>query len=215
MKWRHNLFNDRWAIEDVWRGMRGGFFIEAGAVNGLNGSATYVLEHDFGWNGICVEAIDHFYDAIPKFRNCKRDNRALYSESGLTLDFAQIEDQSGQSGLTAKLRKEARNMIASTPEKVTVTPKQTVTLSDLLREHDAPELIHYLCLDVEGAELEVLRVFDFSGPYKILSASIEGKRGAWIMKHFGYVPVVNPYSSADFEFYFLHPDIDRYRDAGA
>ena len=34
---------------------------------------------------------------------------------------------------------------------------QTVRLTDLLREHDAPEHIEYLSIDIEGAEWEVVK----------------------------------------------------------
>ena len=34
---------------------RGGFFIEAGANDGLNQNNTYILEHAFGWRGMLIE----------------------------------------------------------------------------------------------------------------------------------------------------------------
>ncbi len=38
----------------------------------------------------------------------------------------------------------------------------SMTLEDLLDKHDAPTVIDYLNIDTEGAEWEILRVFDFS-----------------------------------------------------
>jgi hypothetical protein len=46
--------NDKWAI-DIFNGKKQGFFVEAGALNGINGSSTYALERYFGWTGILVE----------------------------------------------------------------------------------------------------------------------------------------------------------------
>ena len=57
MKYQHHLSNDRFVLERVFPERRNGFFIEAGATNGINGSASYVMEKEFGWNGICFEPI--------------------------------------------------------------------------------------------------------------------------------------------------------------
>ena len=54
--------------------------------------------------------------------------------------------------------------------------KGTVTLADLLEQHNAPRTIHYLCLDVEGAEQTILEPFDFDGKWNILAISVEGSR---------------------------------------
>jgi hypothetical protein len=38
---------------------------------------------------------------------------------------------------------------------------ESVSLTDLLAQHGAPELIDYISVDVEGAELDALEGFDF------------------------------------------------------
>ena len=43
--------------------------------------------------------------------------------------------------------------------------KETVSRSMTCESHHgAPEVVHFLCLDVEGAEPEILGAFDFDGP---------------------------------------------------
>ncbi len=47
--------NDRWIVECVFPGKQNGYFLEAGAANGIWGSSCYVLEQELNWTGICVE----------------------------------------------------------------------------------------------------------------------------------------------------------------
>jgi Methyltransferase FkbM domain len=48
----------------------------------------------------------------------------------------------------------------------------TVTLRDVLENTKAPQFIHFLSLDIEGAELEALKAFPFD-KYKIGAMAVE------------------------------------------
>jgi hypothetical protein len=48
----------------------------------------------------------------------------------------------------------------------------TVTLDDILTKADAPNFIHYMSIDIEGAELEALKGLSFS-KYKVGAFTIE------------------------------------------
>lgn len=209
VKYKHHLLNDKWIIEDVYKGMRGGYFLEAGATNGVNGSATLVLERNYQWTGICVEPILGQFRRILEWRSCSADNRALYSETGLQLEFTHLPQKSGHSGLSQTLRQGTRRLAESSGacSKVLV---ETVSLMDLLAEHEAPDIIHYFCLDVEGAEYEILRAFPFDRPHTILAFSIEGAKCDDIMRRNGYKRVFNPHTSKTFEHYYLHNRIDNF-----
>lgn len=39
---------------------------------------------------------------------------------------------------------------------------ETISLDDLLAEHDAPKLVHFLSLDTEGSELAILKGASFN-----------------------------------------------------
>jgi FkbM family methyltransferase len=205
VEYRHDLLNDRWAIELVHGGMTNGYFVEAGASAGVHGSATFVLEQQFGWNGICVEPVDEHYERLVKRRACRTDDRCLWDRSGETVSFTYYPEFTSRSGVATD-NKNVSEMEAKGATGVLVE-KQTVTLADLLREHDAPPVIHYLCLDIEGAEPRVLAAFDFAGPYRILALSIEGGHCNELMREAGYLQVRNPLTDQRFERYFVHPSM--------
>jgi hypothetical protein len=60
--------NDVWIRECVFPGLRDGYFVEAGAGNGLSGSSCYILEREFGWLGLCVEPNDILFAKLAKHR---------------------------------------------------------------------------------------------------------------------------------------------------
>ncbi|MBR8828213.1 MAG: FkbM family methyltransferase [Gomphosphaeria aponina SAG 52.96 = DSM 107014] len=210
MKYYHNLFNDRWVIEHIYEGMENGFFIEAGAMGGILVSSTYILEKDFKWNGICVEAIDEKYEKLKRNRNCFHDNRCLSNQSGLQVSFTLFNDKTGYSGITNTFNVPNKHMLEK--EKHQTYNKETVSLQDLLIQHNAPNIIDYFGLDVEGHEPDILKAFPFSKPYTILAVSIEGHKCDHIMKGNGYLPVKNPYTENTNESYFIHQDIAKYRN---
>ncbi|NJM48292.1 MAG: FkbM family methyltransferase, partial [Alkalinema sp. RU_4_3] len=53
--------NDRWIVEYMFPGKRSGYFIEAGATNGISGSSCYVLETELDWRGLCIEPNPEFF----------------------------------------------------------------------------------------------------------------------------------------------------------
>ena len=170
----HHAQNDRWVIEAVFPGLRGGFFVEAGACGGGEGSASFVLERGFDWRGICVEPGDEYFRLLQEDRTCAKDRRCLADRTGDKVEWLSYPDDLGRSGIrslnkngTWAEQHEARSRTAT---------KETVTLADLLEQHDAPRTINYLGLDVEGAERTILEAFEFDGRWEILAISVEGSR---------------------------------------
>jgi FkbM family methyltransferase len=144
---------------------RNGFFVEAGAYDGVDQSNTYYLEKVKGWNGILIEPILENFYKIPKNRNCSSFNCALVSKN---FKAAQIEiNYAGlmsiaEGSMTDEMR---LNHISSGLKchgydqsyKVSVN---AFTLSDVLKRFNAPQ-IDFFSLDVEGYENEVLMGIDF------------------------------------------------------
>jgi FkbM family methyltransferase len=201
----HHAQNDRWAVEAVFRGLRGGYFVEAGACGGAQGSATHVLEHEFGWNGICVEPQDAYFEVLRRQRSCDKDHRCLADRTGDVVEFLSYEEDPARGGIRAL----NKNDVWATHRraKTTTSMKETVTLDDLLEQHDAPPTVHYLCLDIEGAERTVLEPFDFGGKYRILAISVEGPACDDLLRSRGYLRVRNPYQDREIDHYFIRPEL--------
>jgi FkbM family methyltransferase len=139
------------------------FFIDIGANDGKTLSNTYLLEHKYKWKGICSEPLPNAFEQLCKCRNVSCDNNAVFSKSGLSLDFS---ESNLLSGLTEYIDKYEH---AKQGNQIIV---QTITLQDLLEKYKAPNIIHYFSLDTEGTEFEILKSVDFS-KYTFLYINLE------------------------------------------
>ena len=138
--------------------LRGGYFIEIGAADGLYCSNTYMLEKNLGWAGIVVEPAKSWQKELLRNRSCAIELSAIGGENIAETKFFEAESPnlSTLSSLHdfdggGKSRKKFREYFV-----------QQMTLSHLLLKHNAPKIIDYLSLDVEGNELAILSNFDFS-----------------------------------------------------
>ena len=61
---------------------KNGYFVEIGAANGIELSNTYLLEKNYGWNGICVEPIPDKFKQLKQNRKCHCGNYAVYKKTG-------------------------------------------------------------------------------------------------------------------------------------
>jgi len=139
---------DKWVIGKMFPGVTNGFFLDVGSGHGTIGSNTRALE-ELGWTGICIDP----FPVHMKGRTCRVFEEVVFSEAGRRMDFRAA---GGLAGLEETLGR--WNEKASQAPVVEFT---TVTLGDILERADAPSLIHFISLDIEGAEFEVLRVFPF------------------------------------------------------
>lgn len=148
-------------ILKYYNGLRDGYFVDIGATNGIAFSNTYLLETKHGWKGICVEPIPSAYDELVKNRKAHCLNRAVFNTTDQEVEFtvAHNHDLSGISSCLDKYN--IHNQPKDKEGKEVITVK-TITLTDLLDKYKAPSFIHYLSLDTEGSELEILKAMDFT-----------------------------------------------------
>jgi FkbM family methyltransferase len=123
-----------------------------------------------GWRGILAEPNRTYFRSLQKNRNVSLDDRAVWTETGLKIDFTEVS-AGGLSGLTESFRSskslKKRTKIGSISYKV-----KTVSLNDLLESFQCPYRFDFLSIDTEGSELKILKKFDF-GKYSPKIIAIE------------------------------------------
>jgi FkbM family methyltransferase len=169
---------DYWVWAEAFNEMRDGYFVDIGAFDGLNISNTFLLEARYGWRGICIEANPVRFADLRRNRACICLNACLDRTEG-EVSFVMREELGGIAGLTIDPR------AASHPGETIRMP--TRTLSSVLLENNAPAIIDYLSIDVEGAEDRILLDFDFDS-YRFNTMTIERPSAALreLLKARGY-----------------------------
>ncbi len=150
---------DRWIIDEVLKEKRRGFFVELGAGNGRTHSNTYLLERDYDWHGVLIEANPKYASDICTNRTCtfvpccvdghlEECNFFCFGYlGGIIADDTDYNSQNRSS------------LIDRHPDKILRVRPQL--LEDVLDSVAAPHHINYLSLDVEGAEHRILSSFPF------------------------------------------------------
>lgn len=135
-----------------------GFFVEFGATNGFDLSNSYLLEMKFNWRGILAEPAKVWMRDLQKNRpNSSLESRCVWSKSGVQIEFNETlspELSTVDTYSSQDLHSEHR--ISGIRYSV-----ETISLLDLLRQHNAPKHIDYMSVDTEGTEYEILSGFDF------------------------------------------------------
>jgi len=159
---------DKWVLS-VLKNKREGFFVEIGAHNGIDDSNAYVLEKDFGWQGICVEPHTYSFQTLEEHRSCIRENICISGKNG-KVKFVQRGRQRQVSGIYDDFSDDVIRQKAESGHPV--IEKDSLTLLSLLEKYKCNNVIEYLSIDVEGAELDILEFFPFD-EYKFLTITIE------------------------------------------
>lgn len=153
---------DVWLIEEVFAGAHHLVFVEAGAGNGIELSNTYLMEKEYGWTGLCVEPGPEFAQLI-KNRSCQCDNRGLAGTASVRTFRSVSGEAHLLSGiadrLTTKHAQEIIRQCATGQSGVQDVQIECVTLNMMLNEHGLRH-VDLCCLDLEGAEEEVLEAWD-------------------------------------------------------
>lgn len=164
------LDQDHWVARTYGFQFGAGFFVEIGGDDGVYNSNSWMLEQLFGWGGIIVEANPSLCRKISEVRNVPCVNAAISSKNGEALEFVDAGPLGGlvdflQSDIHQTTRQQAI-------EQGQVIKVDGVSGGSCFERNSVPKLIHYLSVDTEGSEVDVLRSIDFN-EWKACLISVE------------------------------------------
>ena len=128
-----------------------GFFIECGANDGVDQSNTWYFEKYLNWNGILIEPLKKQFIELKKNRSQINHfyNVALCAENNIN-SIEIIEN----------------DLVSKSPNKFDKGKKisnfDAMTLTKILDEISAPNLIDFFSLDTEGFEEQVIKGINFN-----------------------------------------------------
>lgn len=132
---------DLWVLEML-NNKINGFFLDIGAYDGIELSNSYLLEKDFQWNGICVEAHPKTFYLLKQNRKCTCVNFAI-------TDFCGKVSFDEQQSLGSKISYNQQYYV------------DAIDFKQLFLNFNVPSTIDYMSLDIEGNEAKALSKFPF------------------------------------------------------
>lgn len=159
---------DKWIIEEMLPNFKGGYFVDLAAGDGVFLSNTFVLEKEFEWTGICIEPNSTSFKKLKESRSCICDSNVILDD-GSKINFTEYEMLTDYEHLLSSVE---GTISANLPVK-SLTERTTISLNTLLDNHNAPDTIHYISLDIEGSEIYVLQDFLPKSNRKVLYWTIE------------------------------------------
>lgn len=147
---------------------KNGFFIEAGANDGITQSNTLYYEEYLNWNGLLIEAIPALADRCRKNRpKCIVENCALvafdYPKETIEVNYCNlmscVEGAFHDEMIVTKHLESGKKFLKNN-ESISKIHVKARTLTNILDSNNINH-IDFLSLDVEGYEIEVLRGIDF------------------------------------------------------
>lgn len=147
---------------------RDGYFVDFGATNGIEKSNTYLLEKQYGWNGILCEPAKPYHQELLHNRKCNIDFRCVYNTSH---DYVPFRDCNARE-LSCIDYYHNNDSWSWNRVDADIYSVETITLNDLLSIYNAPRHIDYISIDTEGSEYDILSVFDFN-QYNISILTVE------------------------------------------
>lgn len=154
-------------VDEYLGGMTRGFFVEIGGFDGETHSNTLFFEHERKWDGLPVEANPYTYNQMRD-----RDRRCNMANACISTEFNQMtfEVAGGITSAVSLMSKDHKQRIkhdskvygkqknwTGTGSHVNVTCH---SLNEYLDRLDTTS-IDYFSLDVEGAELHILKSIDW------------------------------------------------------
>jgi len=178
-----------------------GFFVDLACADGVTINNTYFLEKHLQWAGILFEPNPYFSDSIHENRTAPLVAKCVSDTEGQTIRFR--IDNGMLGGIVSDELDNSEAVRGEELRAAEIVDIKTTTLEIELDKANAPALIDFLSLDVEGAEWLVLKNFDFS-KYKFRFAAIERPTPELdlLLHHNGYRQVKH----SQYDVFYVHAD---------
>lgn len=148
-------------------------FVELGALDGLTGSNTFALEQALQWRGVLIEANPKQCQKLIKNRPAAR---CLCT--AISANYATVHFESGAYSTTFGERAQMDGAALRWhmhPERYVHAWVPSAPLGHLLRMVGLAS-IDLVSLDVEGAEMKVLKTYDWSMPVRVWCIEVSSPR---------------------------------------
>ncbi|MFT0861693.1 FkbM family methyltransferase [Ancylobacter sp. G4_0304] len=186
-----------------------GTYIDLGAADPLYVSVTKHF-YDAGWRGINIEPLPRFFRRLEAGRPEDINLQALVGDETGVATFYEIVDYPENSTMD----KNVADMLAAQGHVVREQTVDIVTLRDVCERHVGERQIDFLKIDVEGAELAVLKSADWTRFRPVLvvieAVVVNGTEPTW--QEWEYVLVENGYEKVWFDglnnFYLRKESLD-------
>jgi FkbM family methyltransferase len=201
-EYKSNLTKNDKFVNYIFGNNHKGYYIEAGACNGIIDSNTYYFDKKQKWNGILVEP-SNLYNELCVNRPTAKCFNCCIGDANKETEFTEfINGGYNQLSCTSDCLEKLKDVYLynkAINESNTIKKQiQIRTLDSILDEVNAPNVIEYLSLDVEGSEVAVIDGIDFT-KRKILVISAEGMWSNSKLETLGYKNVINPYDKSNDE----------------
>jgi FkbM family methyltransferase len=155
--------------KEVFKGYKRGIFVEIGAWDGVCFSNTLFFEKERNWRGINIEPLPDKYADLVKNRPTAINLNVAVNDVEEETDFLAI---SGDTGMLSGIRTNYDDRHVARIERETAELKttastlriQTRRIDSIFREYNVRR-VHYLSIDVEGSEMNIIRSIDFDFTY--------------------------------------------------
>jgi FkbM family methyltransferase len=139
---------------------KSGRFVEFGGADGVTHSNSLLLEKDYEWRGMIIEPTQSAFKELSSNRSgCLLVHAAISTESRGHVEMVLSGQTSSIVGFHGNDGHAEKRITAYNNGAVETVP--LVNLSLLLQSHFSDDEIDYMSIDVEGAEVSILKGFDF------------------------------------------------------
>ena len=146
------------------------FFIDLACADGVRINNTYFSEKHLGWTGLLFEPNPGYRKSVENHRSSKLITSCVNDGEG---DLVRFRIDNGMAGgIVSEDTDNSERIRGNELSKAEILDVPTTTLEKELKHANAPTLIDFLSLDIEGAEWIALRNFPFD-QYKFRCMAIE------------------------------------------